>query len=80
MTWQEKMRRLTEGKNLSYWSRRAGCPRNAISNALNSNQMPRSDKGVKLAKALKVTADWLFDDEQDRPSPVGTGAESHEGP
>lgn len=41
----------------------------AIGDAAKKGQMPKADKAVKIAKALEVPCDWLFNDERDWPPP-----------
>ncbi|HOQ87811.1 MAG TPA: helix-turn-helix domain-containing protein [Phycisphaerae bacterium] len=49
--------------------RNAGLSRNRISNMINQGTMPAADDGIKLARALGVSAEWLFDEDQGWPPP-----------
>ncbi len=69
MRWYDKIDKLTEGINASHICTKAGLPRNAIRRAATSKNMPIAAKGVKIAKALGVPPDWLFDDNRDWPPP-----------
>ncbi len=72
MTWQQKIRRLLGGKNASALAESVGLPRTSIRNAVNTGQVPRVDKAIKIARALGVPADWLFDDARPWPPPSGS--------
>lgn len=78
VNWNDKVRRIVEaaGIKLSHIEKCAKWPRNRLSAAMSSGAMPASDAGVRLARALGVPAEWLFDDEQDWPPPRAVSAES----
>lgn len=69
MKWTEKILALLQGKNASHLSESVGLHKSAIRDAANNEQLPRVDKAIKIARALNVPADWLFDDAQDLPAP-----------
>lgn len=62
MDWQKKIRRLLENQNASALAESVGLHKSAIRDAANSGRMPRADKALKIARALGVDTDWLFDD------------------
>lgn len=67
MTFQEKLKRLTQDRRLNVVARRAGIAERGISNYLAKPQNPRSDIALRLAKVLGVDVAWLIDDVQDWP-------------
>lgn len=71
MTWKTKTKRLIGEIPVATIERRAKWTRNTLRNALNSRgrASPGADKALRLAKALSVTCDWLFDDSQNWPPP-----------
>jgi len=70
MNWLEKAKRLLKGKNASELSRAVHLPPSAIGAAVSKGNLPKADKAVKIARALGVSADWLFDDLAEWPPPV----------
>ncbi|MFQ5494145.1 MAG: helix-turn-helix domain-containing protein [Phycisphaerae bacterium] len=72
-TWAEKFEALRGGRSRAAIERQAGLPSNSISNWINDGRAVRASYGVRLARALGVTSDWLFDDEQDLPPPGSGG-------
>ncbi len=46
-----------------------GCSTQAVQKWSSGKSIPRADYGVRLAAALGVPAEWLFDDSQDWPPP-----------
>ena len=64
MNWREKLRKLLVGRNASYLARGVGLNACAITRAATKGEMPRAPKAIKIARALGVPADWLFDDDQ----------------
>lgn len=71
-TWKDKVRRLTRDKNLAAVGRRADYPDLAQRLKEPARDMPLSDRGNRLAAALGVPPEWLFDDGQDFPPPNRT--------
>src|SRR5438552_1110885 len=70
MNFKEKLKRATEGKKRSDLARRANLNPKVISNYINrKSTIPRADIAAKIAKALDVTVEWLFDDAQGWPPP-----------
>lgn len=71
MDWTEKVVKLLEeaGWRQSEVERRAGWARGSLGAKMSAGHMPGADKGVRLARALRVPAEWLFDDEQPWPPP-----------
>lgn len=67
--WAEKTKRLLEGRSLRAIEKAAGWTTNSLAGTMNKQAVPSATKGVALARALGVSADWLFDDEQDWPPP-----------
>lgn len=63
------MRQLAEGRNLSEIARREGLYNAAISDAMNKGQLPKADKAIRIARALGVSAEWLWDDARSWPPP-----------
>lgn len=74
MKWQEKIRRLLRGKNASELARSVGLHVSAIGDAAKKGQMPKADKAVRIARALGIPCDWLFDDSLDWPPPAKAAA------
>lgn len=72
MTYSEKIKRLTDGRSAAKLGRVVGLHKSAIRDVVNTGKRPRIDKAIKIARALGVTADWLFDDAQDWPPPSAT--------
>ena len=69
VTFAEKLAKLTEDDNKSKVAAKAGLPPTAISDYINKGNIPRSDKALALAKALRVPLEWLVDDAMDLPVP-----------
>jgi transcriptional regulator with XRE-family HTH domain len=69
MEFAAKLKQLTADENKSKLARAAGLSSTAISDYLQKGYIPRADKAIKLARALDVPTDWLFDDEADFPVP-----------
>ncbi|MCG8404810.1 MAG: helix-turn-helix domain-containing protein [Phycisphaerales bacterium] len=67
--WIEKTKRLLEGQSLRAVEKAAGWTTNSLAGTMNQKSVPSATKGVALARALDVSADWLFDDDQDWPPP-----------
>lgn len=74
MTVFEKVGRLTELMNRAKVSRAAGLPPTAIDAVVNKKRMPLASNGLKIARALKVPMEWLFDDKADWPPPASEAA------
>lgn len=70
MRFGEKLDRLTAHANKSKIAIEAGLPATAISDYINKGNVPRSDKALVLARALKVPLEWLVDDTQGFPLPT----------
>jgi len=75
MDWIEKMEKLLNGRSYAVIERAAGWPDNTLSNAVRGEQMPGADKAIRLARALGVPAEWLFDDDQGCPPPTRPAGE-----
>lgn len=69
MRFTEKLRAITAGLNKSRIAEEAGLSTTAISDYLQKGYTPRGDKALRLARALKVSVEWLLDDEQGLPAP-----------
>lgn len=69
MHWREKLRLLLKNRNASELSRNAGLNPSAIGAAVSKGTTPSADKAVRIAEALGVSADWLFDDLAEWPPP-----------
>jgi hypothetical protein len=67
MTFQQKLRRLTEERTKAKLSRRAGLPSTAINDYVVKGTRPLAENALKLARVLGVSTDWLIDDEQEWP-------------
>ncbi|HEX4055989.1 MAG TPA: helix-turn-helix transcriptional regulator [Tepidisphaeraceae bacterium] len=67
MTFQEKLKRLTEDYHRSRLSLRAGLPPNAISDYVNKGHLPSASIALRIAKVLNVSVEWLIDDTRDWP-------------
>jgi transcriptional regulator with XRE-family HTH domain len=76
MHWREKIKKLLEGRNASQLAITVGLHKSAIRDASNTGRLPRVDKAIKIARALDVPCDWLFNDGQDWPAPEGISAAS----
>lgn len=71
---------MTElGLNKARAARDVGLPESTISSYLSkTDSLPRSDIGMKIARAINVPPEWLFDDGQEWPPPSRTEAVSLE--
>jgi transcriptional regulator with XRE-family HTH domain len=67
MKFGQKLDKLTIDRNRAEVSRRAGLPKNAISDYVNKGYIPRLDTAASLARELGVSLDWLADDGQEWP-------------
>lgn len=63
------MSRLLESRNASALARGVGLHVSALKDAANKGQLPKADKAVKIARALGVSCEWLFDDSIEWPPP-----------
>lgn len=63
MDWIEKFEKVRAGRRLVEIERDAGWSENSLSARINQKNTPNAVLGAKLAKALGVSADWLFDDD-----------------
>lgn len=76
MTFHEKLKALARNQNKAALARSAGLPESTISSYMcKPDSLPRVDIGLKIARALDVSAEWLFDDSQDMPPVPAAGAE-----
>lgn len=62
MTWIEKVNKLKGVLTLSKLGGLAGWPQNSLSTSMKRGSMPNAGLGIRLANALGVPAEWLFDD------------------
>jgi hypothetical protein len=62
MTFTDKLKKLTREMNRTKLSRRIKLPPNAISDYVNKGYLPRLDTGLRIARVLAVSLDWLADD------------------
>lgn len=71
MEWWEKVLRIRAEVGVSWAAveRLAGWERNTLSPTLSRKSMPLADRGIALARALRVPAEWLFDAEAGWPPP-----------
>lgn len=71
MDWTEKVARLLEatGWRQADIERRANWATGTLGSKMSRGSMPSADRGVRLAKALRVPAEWLFDDQAEWPPP-----------
>jgi transcriptional regulator with XRE-family HTH domain len=69
MDFFEKITKLVQLKNKSELSRLAGLPPTAIDAIINKRREPLATKAIRVARALDVPAEWLFDDRADWPPP-----------
>jgi transcriptional regulator with XRE-family HTH domain len=67
MTFTEKLSRLTEQMNKSKVGRRAGLATSTIGSLLCTGSIPRADTALRIARVLRVSIEWLVDDEQGWP-------------
>lgn len=74
MTAYEKIRKLTEGMNRANVSRDAGLPSQTISNIVNTERTPNAEDAFRIAKALRVSLDWLADETRGMPAEPMTAA------
>lgn len=63
----EKLRRLTEGKNKAAIARSANLKPTQLNDYTNKGFKPRYDIAFRLARALSVAPEWLFNDETEWP-------------
>ncbi len=71
-TFHEKLRKcvLEQGLNKARAAREVGLPESTISSYLSKDDsLPRADIAIKIARALKVPFEWLFDDSKSWPPP-----------
>ncbi len=73
MTWTEKVEFLTRDKVVDRIGREAGWATGELANYVREGTMPSAEKGLRLAKALNVTSDWLFDQSRGLPVPPKGG-------
>jgi transcriptional regulator with XRE-family HTH domain len=66
-TMTEKLSELTRFSNKAQIGRAVGLSPGGLANILTGKSVPGSDTLLKLARVLNVSADWLFDPEQDFP-------------
>jgi hypothetical protein len=76
MHWSEKVQRMAKEGSLSWRGieRNAGWPLNTLKKAVRNRSMVGAGKGIGLACALNVPAEWLFDESkgwEDRPANNG---------
>lgn len=66
MTWKEKVRKLMIERDLNQkqLSELSGINSSSISRYLNTEQKPRMDVIVNIAKALRVDTEYLLDEDQ----------------
>jgi transcriptional regulator with XRE-family HTH domain len=69
MTFAEKLRALKGDRSHAEIARLFGGSPQGVQNWASGRSIPRADYGVRLAAALGVPAEWLFDDSQDWPPP-----------
>ncbi len=69
MDFAQKLRRLRDGRPDHAIAEASGCSPGAVQKWASGRSIPRADYGVRLAAALGVPAEWLFDDSQDWPPP-----------
>ena len=71
MEWKEKVKKLMKERKISQkkLSQLSGITESSISRYLHSNQRPRMDIVVNVAKALQVETDYLLDDDEKGESP-----------
>lgn len=64
VTWNEKASRLLndQGLTVAKLEKKLGAKRGVFYNNFTKGALPAADVGVKIARALDVTAEWLFDD------------------
>lgn len=62
MHWTEKVLKLKGDRPLAAIERAASWKTNHLSNAINDKSMPQADRAIRLAQALRVPAEWLFDE------------------
>lgn len=66
MAWREKVTKLMDERKITQkqLSKLSGITESSISRYLHSNQRPRMDIVVNIAKALHVETDYLLDDDE----------------
>jgi transcriptional regulator with XRE-family HTH domain len=70
MGWVEKIEHIAPGMTPGQMERMAGWSPNTLRPKLVSGNPPSAHKAVALARALGVSADWLFDDDQPIDNPI----------
>lgn len=75
MPWGKKAEklRLAYKWDTALLERMAGWPANTLARAIKHSRKIRIENAIKLARALNVPADWLFDDEHTGPPPPPPG-------
>ena len=70
MTWDKKVMQLMKERNITQkqLSQLSGINESSISRYLHSNQRPRMDVVVNIAKALQVETDYLLEEDEGRES------------
>lgn len=76
MDWVQKTRKLLKGRTLRSIEKVADWSPNTLAATLSKASVPTATRGIKLARALGVDPDWLFDDEQAWPPPETTDEDS----
>jgi len=69
MDFAKKLRALKGDRTDKTLANAMGCSTQAVQKWSSGKSIPRADYGVRLASALGVPAEWLFDDSQDWPPP-----------
>jgi len=63
-TWAQRVRAIAykQLRSIGDIERESGWAKNRLSSSLNKGSCPDALSGIRLAKSLGVSADWLFDD------------------
>lgn len=69
VNWVQKMKELLDGRSLRSIEKAAGVPLNTLAGKKKLKTAPNVLYSIRIARALEVPAEWLFDDKQDCPPP-----------
>jgi hypothetical protein len=67
MKFSDKLSHIVEGQNHAALCRRASLPPAAIGNYIHRGQVPNALTGLRLAKVLGVSPEWLYSDDAEFP-------------
>lgn len=67
MNWTDKFEALQGRRTYAELERKGGITEGTLSNKVREGTIPLANAAIKIARALDVDVEWLFDDEQGLP-------------